>query len=66
VLLFGRNRESRTREAAGRSNWPEALPGRNERQKKAGLLNWEDNVTRAVVRGQLERNKKRSAIVHQR
>jgi hypothetical protein len=24
--LFGRNRESRTREAAGRRNWPEAVP----------------------------------------
>jgi hypothetical protein len=23
---FGRNRESRTREAAGRRNWPEAVP----------------------------------------
>ena len=30
------------REAAGRRNWPEAVPRKNERQKKAGLLNWED------------------------
>jgi hypothetical protein len=34
-VLFGRNRESRAREAAGRRNWPEAQE--NERQKKAGL-----------------------------
>src|SRR5215470_15833353 len=25
-VIFGRNRESRTREAAGRRNWPEAVP----------------------------------------
>src|SRR6267378_4457791 len=36
---FRRNRESRTHEAAGRRNWPEAVPRKNERQKKAGLRN---------------------------
>jgi len=40
-VLLGRNRESRSREAAGRRNWPEAVPRKNERQKKASLLNWE-------------------------
>jgi hypothetical protein len=34
---FGRNRESRTREAAGRRNWPEAVAQEKERQKKASL-----------------------------
>jgi hypothetical protein len=26
----------------GAGIWPEAVPRKNERQKKAGLLNWED------------------------
>jgi hypothetical protein len=34
--------EKRRRETAGRRNYPEAVPRKNERQKKAGLLNWED------------------------
>src|SRR5262249_31290071 len=36
---FGRNRESRSREAAGRRNWPEAVPekmrGRKRRRSKS-------------------------------
>ena len=31
---FGRNRESRTREAAGRRNWPEAVPGKIRGRKR--------------------------------
>jgi hypothetical protein len=36
-MLFGRNRESRAREAAGRSNWPEAVPKKmcGSRRKRA-------------------------------
>src|SRR5438552_18528716 len=33
-VLFGRNRESRSREAAGRRNWPEAVP-RKMRERKS-------------------------------
>jgi hypothetical protein len=32
-VLFGRNRESRNREAAGRRNWPEAVPRKCGRKK---------------------------------
>jgi hypothetical protein len=35
-VLFGRSRESRSREAAGRRNWPEAVP-RKMGQKKDSL-----------------------------
>src|SRR5713226_3010274 len=31
---FGRNRESRSREAAGRRNWPEAVPGKIRGRKR--------------------------------
>jgi hypothetical protein len=31
---FGRNRESRTREAAGRRNWPEAVPKKMRGRKR--------------------------------
>jgi hypothetical protein len=31
---FGRNRESRSREAAGRRNWPEAVPKKTSRRKR--------------------------------
>jgi hypothetical protein len=34
-VSFGRNRESRSREAAGRRNWPEAVP-RKMRGRKEG------------------------------
>jgi hypothetical protein len=33
----GRNRESKSRDAAGRRNYPEAVAQENERQKKVGL-----------------------------
>jgi hypothetical protein len=33
-VLFGRNRESRSREAAGRSNWPEAVPRKMRERKR--------------------------------
>jgi len=32
---FGRNRESRSREAAGRRNWPEAVPGKMRGGKRS-------------------------------
>ncbi len=34
-MPFGRNRESRSREAAGRRNWPEAVPRKMRGRKKA-------------------------------
>ena len=34
-MPFGRNRESRSREAAGRRNWPEAVPKKMRGGKKA-------------------------------
>jgi hypothetical protein len=46
---FGRNRESRSREAAGRRNWPEAVPREKERQKKAGAPNSVTLVIRVVL-----------------
>ena len=36
-MPFGRNRESRTREAAGRRNWPEAVPRKIRGKKKDSL-----------------------------
>ena len=33
-MSFGRNRESRSREAAGRRNWPEAVPRRMRGRKR--------------------------------
>ena len=38
-MLFGGNRESRTREAAGRRNWPEAVPKKMRDRKRDSLLN---------------------------
>ncbi len=32
--MFGRSRESRSREAAGRRNWPEAVPRKSAAEKK--------------------------------
>ena len=32
--MFGRSRESRTREAAGRRNWPEAVPKKMRGRKR--------------------------------
>ena len=34
-VLFGRNREGRSREAAGRRNWPEAVPRKMSGRKSA-------------------------------
>jgi hypothetical protein len=36
-VLFGRNRESRSREAAGRRNWPEAVPKKMRGRKRASV-----------------------------
>jgi hypothetical protein len=36
---FGRNRESRSREAAGRRNWPEAVPRKIRGKKKTAYPN---------------------------
>jgi len=44
----GRNRESRSREAAGRRNWPEAVPRKNVLQKKESL-ELSDNRTEAEL-----------------
>ena len=33
-MPFGRNRESRSREAAGRRNWPEAVPKKMRCRKR--------------------------------
>src|SRR5215470_11739027 len=41
-VMFGRNRESRTREAAGRRNWPEAVP-RKIRGRKRRLTELSEN-----------------------
>jgi hypothetical protein len=43
-MVSGRKRESRSREAAGRKNQPEAVPRRKSGRKKAGLLKWEDRL----------------------
>jgi hypothetical protein len=36
-VLFGRNRENRSREAAGRRNWPAAVPRKVSRRKRGDL-----------------------------
>jgi hypothetical protein len=56
---FGRNRESRSREAAGRRNWPEAVPRKMRGRKRVGLLNWEDRcgMGRATGRTSAEHKK---------
>jgi hypothetical protein len=41
--MFGRNRESRNREGAGRRNWPEAVPMKITRRKKGGLAERSEN-----------------------
>jgi hypothetical protein len=41
-VVFGRSRESRTREAAGRRNWPEAVP-REMRGGKRALIEISEN-----------------------
>ena len=38
-VLFGRGRESRSSEAAGRGNWPEAVPRKMRGRKRDGLPN---------------------------
>ncbi len=51
-MLFGRNRESRSREAAGRRNWPEAVP-REMCGKKRVLTeisrNWDQELRRRAL-----------------
>ena len=41
-MAFGRNRESRTHEAAGRRNWPEAVPRKTRGRKRAALLKFSE------------------------
>ena len=38
-MLFGRGWESRSREAGGRANWPEAVPRKMHGGKRDGLPN---------------------------
>jgi hypothetical protein len=45
---FGRSRESRTCEAAGRRNWPEAVP-RKMRGRKRGLIELDESGRAAKV-----------------
>jgi hypothetical protein len=60
-VLFGRNRESRTREAAGRRNWPEAVP-----KKMRGRKGWPTELKNGAVSADLceqaNRNKKSSRV----
>ena len=44
-MPFGRNRESRSREAAGRRNWPEAVP-KKMRGRKSPLTRLIDHRNR--------------------
>jgi len=46
----GRNRESRRREAAGRRNYPEAVPKERERQKMNNSVTWTDQLGHVLVR----------------
>ncbi len=48
-MPFGRNRESRSREAAGRRNWPEAVPRKMRGRRKDGLA----SSVRIGLRGKL-------------
>ena len=41
-MLFGRNRESRSREAAGRRNWPEAVPRKMRGRKRVACRTQKD------------------------
>ena len=66
LLSFRRNRESRSREAAGRRNWPEAVPRKNERQKKSGLLSWKDRRGMSRGRWAARAEHKRAVVVCRR
>ncbi len=48
-MVFGRNRESRTHEAAGRRNWPEAVP-RKKTGRKRSLTRLSENWLKVRTR----------------
>jgi hypothetical protein len=45
---FGRNRESRSREAGARRNWPEAVPGKMRGRKRLAYCTRKIGVAREV------------------
>jgi len=49
---FGRNRESRSREATGRRNWPEAAPRKMSGRKRAAYRTQQDSALGARSRQQ--------------
>ena len=55
---FGRNRESRTREAAGRRNWPEAVPRKMSGGKRLAYGTSKIGVIPADTLGQVKRKRK--------
>ena len=56
-MLFGRNRESRSREAAGRRNWPEAVP-KKMRDRKRLLARFSENRVREYDGGHRSNEKR--------
>jgi hypothetical protein len=56
---FGRNRESRTREDAGRRNWPEAVPRKMRGRKRLS----QNRYHSWKIHGQLNRRAKKFAVL---
>jgi hypothetical protein len=48
--MFGRNRESRNREAAGRRNWPEAVPRKMRSRKRRTEISEGVGLSRSTLR----------------
>jgi len=62
--MFGRNRESRSREAAGRRNWPEAVPKKMRGRKRLHTQPTEISLRgkRAERQAEMESSRVRSGL----
>src|SRR5882724_10391699 len=66
-VAFGRNRESRSREAAGRRNWPEAVPRKlRGRKRSLTVLSEVRNEEQTRVSYQCGRTMKTSRIAREK
>ena len=63
-MAFGRNRESRTHEAAGRRNWPEAVPGKCAAEKGGDTEVSEIASAGAGGRQKLPQGEKTAGLAH--
>jgi len=62
LVPFGRNRESRTRDDAGRRNWPEAMPRKMRGRKRKRLRDTMGIVGRAERSGVIVRAAERISV----